>query len=376
MIHFFSYFFIFVKRLLYIMEEQMNQYKNDLSLYLQHLLSTVTPEQPLEYFNDMYKSINPHCITVAKEEGKKILKNESKRGDKNVNVYLTLGGDSINKYLMEGIIAALLWLPEYIKDTTEIYKLSREEVDTTLKVLNAINLPKVFDAQVEQDNESETVSQPSNCRHYASFLIAIIRWLTSGITMFKQTGDPKTNMEMVRYLSATALNTFPSIPYCAYFIGQTKTNDMAKLAEKLAKSVDFNEFMTKEAYQINSPKFVVQTQEAPLVGISGHPLGELYVGMLDDTTKKTEWLGVFVKSEQFNQLCMEHGLSVNEVHEYVMGLSKTQHEKILQDKKHAKYKIAEFIEKQGNELIKTGFELFHKNDSKYFVKDEDFEKDI
>lgn len=357
------------------MEDQINNYKNDLSLYLQHLLSTITPEQPLEYFNDMYKSINPHCITVAKEEGKKVLKNESKRGDKNVNVYLTLGGDSINKFLMEGIIAALLWLPEYIKDTTEIYKLSRDEVDTTLKVLNAINLPKVFDAQVEQDSESESVQQPSNCRHYASFLIAIIRWLTSGITMFKQTGEPKTNMEMVRYLSATALNTFPSIPYCAYFIGQTKTNDMAKLAEKLAKSIDFNEFMTKEAFQINSPKFVVQTQDAPLVGISGHPLGELYVGMLDDTTKKTEWLGVFVKSEQFNQLCMEHGLSVNEVHEYVMGLSKAQHEKILQDKKHAKYKIAEFIEKQGNELIKTGFELFHKNDSKYFVNDDDFEKE-
>lgn len=356
------------------MNTQNIDYKNDLALYLQHLLSTITSEQPLDYFNDMYKSINPHCITVARAEGQKILQNESKRGDKNVNVYLTLGGDSINKFLMEGIIAALLWLPNYIRDVADVYKLSREEVDTTLKILNSINLPKVFDAQVEQDGD-KVVEQPSNCRHYASFLIAIIRWLTSGVTMFKQTGEPKTNMELVRYLSSTALNTFPSIPYCAYFIGQAKTNDMAKLAEKLAKSVNFQEFMTKESYQINSPKFIVQTQDAPLVGISGHPLGELYVGMLDDTTKKTEWLGVFVKSEQFNQLCMENGLSVNEVHEYVMGISKAQHERILADKKNKKHRIAEFIEKQGNELIKTGFELFHKNDGKYYVNNEDFSKD-
>ena len=351
----------------------VNNYKDDLSLYFKHLLSTITTEQPLDYFNDMYKSINPHCITVAKEEAKKVLNSESKRGDKNVNVYMTLGGDSINKFLMEGIIATLLWLPNYIQDIADVYKLSRDEVNTTLKILNAINLPKVFDAQVEQDGNKD-VKQPSNCRHYASFLIAIIRWLTSGVTMFKQTGEPRTNMELVRYLSSTALNTFPSVPYCAYFIGQTKTNDMAKLSEKLAKSVNFQEFMTKDSYQINSPKFVVQTQDAPLVGISGHPLGELYVGMLDDTTKKTEWLGVFVKSEQFNQLCTENGLSVNEVHEYVMGVSKAQHEKILQDKRNSRYRIAEFIEKQGNDLIKTGFELFHKNDKKYYVNKDDFEQ--
>lgn len=357
------------------MNSQESVYKDDLSIYLQHLLSTVTPENPLDYFNDMYKSVNPHCVTVAKEEGKKVLQSEtSKKGDKLCNVYLTLGGDSINKFLMEGIIAALLWLPNYIQDVADVYKLSREEVDTTLKILNAINLPKVFDAQIEQDEEGD-IKQPSNCRHYASFLIAIIRWLTTGVTAFKQTGEEtKTNMEMVRYLSATALNSFPSIPYCAYFIGQTKTNDMSKLAEKLAKSVNFQEFMTKDSYQINSPKFVVQTQDAPLVGISGHPLGELYVGMLDDTTKKTEWLGVFVKSEQFEQLCTENGLSVNEVHEYVMGISKQQHQKILQDRRNSKHKIAEFIEKQGNDLIKTGFELFHKNDNKYFVTDNDFEK--
>lgn len=348
-------------------------HKDDLSLYFQSLLSTVSTENPLEYFNDMYKSINPHCITVAKEEGKKILQSDNKKGDKAVNVYFTLGGDSINKFLMEGIIAALLWLPYYIQDVADVFKLSREEVDTTLKILNAIQLPKVFDARdVENENRKET---SSNCRHYASFLIAIIRWLTTGTTMFKQTGEARTNMELCRYLASTALNTFPAVPYCAYFIGQTKTNDMAKLTEKLAKSVNFSEFMTKEAYQINSPKFVVQTQDAPLVGISGHPLGELYVGMLDDTTKKTEWLGVFVKSEQFEQLCAESGLSVNEVHEYVMGISKQQHQKILSDKRNEKNKIAQFIEKQGNELIKTGFELFHKNDNKYFVTDNDFYTD-
>ena len=348
--------------------------KDDLSIYLQGLLSSITTENPLDYFNDMYKSINPHYITVAKEEAKKVLKSEAKKGDKQVNVYLTLGGDSINKFLMEGIIAALLWLPYYIEDVADVFKLSREDIETTKKVLSSIALPKVFDAiDIDNSNEKQT---SSNCRHYASFLITIIRWLTTGITSFKQTGDEgRTNLELVRYLTATALNTFPAIPYCAYFLGQTKTTDMAKLAEKLAKSVDFREFMTSESYQINSPKFVVQTPDAPLVGISGHPLGELYVGMLDDTTKKTEWFGVFVKSEQFEQLCTENGLTVNEVHEYIMGISKEQHKQILRDSKNERYKIANFIEKQGNELIKTGFDLFHRNDGKYFVKDEDFAKE-
>ena len=155
-------------------QEERNAQKDELSLYFQHLLSTVTTENPLTYFNDMYKSINPHCITIAKEEGKKILAAETaKKGEKPVNVYLTLGGDSINKFLMEGIIAALLWLPYYIQDVADVYKLSREEVNTTLKILNLVNLPKVFDAKVEQDGD-EKAELPSNCRHYASFLIAII----------------------------------------------------------------------------------------------------------------------------------------------------------------------------------------------------------
>ena len=346
----------------------MNDKKDELNLHLQYLLSTVTNENPLEYYNDMYKSINPNLITIAKEEGKKLLQSEKKNGDKLCNVYFTLGGDSINRYLMDGIIATLLWLPLYIRDVADAFKLSREEVDTTLKVLNAISLPKISDAT------DETTAKTSSCRHYASFLIAIIRWLTTGVTMFKQTGEPRTNMEMVRFLTSTALNTFPAVPYCCYFIGQTKTNDMSKLAERFAKEIDLHEYMSTESFQINAPKFIVQTKDAPLVGISGHPLGELYVGMMDETTRKTEWFGVFVKNEQFEHMCTENGLSVNEVREYVMGVSKSQHEEILSDKNNKRYNIASFIEKQGNELIKTGFELFHKNDSKYYVTEDMIEK--
>ena len=353
----------------------MEAHKNDVMDNINLLLSTVSSENPLDYFNDMYKSVNPHCIRIAKEEAKRLLEKQSSKSspdDKEVNVYFTLGGDSINRFLMEGIIAALLWLPYYIQDVEEVFKLSHEDVLTTLKVLNSIMLPKVMDAKdVAEGGHKET---SSNCRHYASFLIAIIRWLTTGVTMFHNTGEGRTNMELVRYLAATATNSFPAVPYCAYFLGQTKTPDMAKLTETLAKQIypTLQDLMTKDAYQINSPKIVVQTKDAPLVGISGHPLGELFVGMLDETTKKTEWLGVFVKSEQFEQLCTEHGISVNDVHEYVMSVSKERHKKILQDKKHEKHFIAEFIEKQGNELIKSGFELFHRNDDKYYVKNSDF----
>ena len=56
------------------MTSQESVYKDDLSIYLQHLLSTVTPENSLDYFNDIINSIRTVCSNIREdEEDKKIL---------------------------------------------------------------------------------------------------------------------------------------------------------------------------------------------------------------------------------------------------------------------------------------------------------------
>ncbi len=342
--------------------------QEDWMLYINSLLSSVTVENPLEHFNSMYKSINPHCIEFARDEARKLVKNEHKKNGKQCNVYMSIGGDSINESLIQGIIAGLLWLPNYIKDAAETFKLDRTSIDTTLNVLNSINLPKTFDAYDQKLDNGETVKiQPSNCRHYATFIASIVRWLTTGVTSFQNTGEPRVNIEMVRYLASTAMNSFPSIPYCSYFIGTCKTTDMSELAVRLAKEINWTNYMTKEAYQINQPRFVVQTADAALVGVSGHPLSNYYLGQLDPSTNKAEWFGVYVQNEQFQQLCTENGFSIDEVRKYSMGTSKNNHVRRVEKND----KLAMFIE--NNKLLKIGFDELHKYDLSNDIKPEDVE---
>lgn len=347
-----------------------NNYVNqeDWMMYISSLLSSVTTENPLDHFNSMYKSINPHCIEFARDKARELVKAEHKKKGKMCNVYMSIGGDSINESLIQGIIAGLLWLPNYIKDAAETFKLDRSSIDTTLNVLNTINLPKVFDAYDHKLDNGETVKiQPSNCRHYATFIASIIRWLTTGVTAFQNTGEPRVNIEMVRYLASTAMNSFPSVPYCSYFIGTCKTEDMSELAVELSRKINWTDFMTKEAYQINQPRFVVQTADAALVGVSGHPLSNYYLGQLDPATNKAEWFGVYAQNEQFQQLCTENGFEIEKVRTYSMGVTKAQHDRRVKNNDP----LALFIEK--NKLLKVGFEELHKYDICNEISPEDIE---
>lgn len=326
---------------------------NELKSHINALIQTVSTENPLDYFNSMYKSINPMAIDLAIDSAEKLLQNQNKKnGNKVANVFLNIGSDSMNDSFLQGIIAALLWLPGYIADIMEPMKLSREEVDTTLKVLKQCNLPTVFDAY-EEEHDGKTVKiTSSSCRHFALFLTAITQWCYGGVSAFKNTGEPRSNIEMVRYLTATALNSFPSIPFCSYFIGQCRTNDYSRLAEQLTKEFNWTDYMSKEAYYINQPRFQVCSEHAPLVGCCNHPLAMLLVG--ETTNNKTTWLSIFCEGEEFSRLCLENSLTVKEVKEYVMKTSKEQHQKNIANED----KIALFVDK--NKFIAQGFQLLHR----------------
>jgi hypothetical protein len=328
-------------------------------LYMHSLLSTVTNENPLSYFNSIYKSINPEAVDLAVAEAKKVLQKENKKNGNNADVFLSIGGDGINELFFNGVIAALLWLPHYLNDVVEIYKLDRNEVETCKKVLEKIKLPRVFDAYDVKNEEGDTVKvQPSNCRHYASFLAAITKWSTNVVTDAKYEGTPKSNMELVRFLSSTAINSFPTIPWCNFYIGSVKTKDLTKLTENLSKSFKFEDYMSTESVQLNQPRFVVAANNAPLIGITGHPLSQMYVGMNENN--KVEWMSIFANNDEFNRICTEQGFVTDDVKNYVMGTTAEKHQQILKNSHSKYYNVANFVEKQ--HFLKLGFDKYHAFD--------------
>lgn len=329
--------------------------RDELSNYLNTLLASVSNEDPLEYFSDMYNSVNVECIEATVAKAKEELKSFNKKNGKPVNIYLSIGGDNFNKHFMQGIIAALTWIHGYVSDAGEIFKIDQKDIDTCKKVLNNIHIPKPHDA-IEHIVDGKTIKEhSSSCRHYASFLTAILQWCNTGVSAFNYTGVTKTNMEMVRYLTATALNSFPSIPFSSYYIGTIKTDDMMKLSEDLSSKFDFRKFISDECYAINTPRFVVQTANAPLVGIAEHPLSKLIMGQMKDG--KAEWFGVFMDSDEFNRICTESGISTKDVKNYMLLTSQEKHNKNINDKNP----VAVFIE--NNKLFKNGYELYHKNEN-------------
>jgi hypothetical protein len=200
--------------------------------------------------------------------------------------------------------------------------------------------------------DSPDLTMNSSCRHYSYFLSDFVAWLTSGITSFKQKDKVRTNMELCRFLTGLALESFPSIPHTAYFIGSTKTNDMFVLSEKLAKTIDFTKFMSEKSLELNQPKFVVQTENSPLVGIAGHPLANMIYGQIKNDN--VNWFGVFQDSEEFRKLCLNAGLIPSDVQKYVLVNGYDTHKKNLIKNDP----VAKFIESQN--YTKDIFEMRNK----------------
>jgi hypothetical protein len=160
-------------------------------------------------------------------------------------------------------------------------------------------------------------------------------WMTSGISSFKQVDKVRINMELSKFLTGLALESSPSIPHTAYYIGSIKTSNMFNLSEK--------------SIELNQPKFVVQTENSPLVGIAGHPLANMIYGQIKNDN--VNWVGEFQESEEFRKLCINAGVTCTDVQKYVLVNGIESHKKNLLRNDP----IAKFIESQ--HYTKKIFEL-------------------
>lgn len=324
-------------------------------------VSRVSKENPLTYINEMYKTIHPGAIRAAVEDAKNLVDAENKAASKaksqkkkleEAEVYLTLGGESLTENFYTGIVSTLLWIPKYIKECASRCGVSDKDAETCIEVLKKCQLPQVHDVHETVIEGNKVSVEPANVRFYSAFLSAILSWCNNGITDFQVKGNMKTNYELSRYLAASALNSFPSVPFASYHIGNCQTEDIFKFSEKIGNTFDFTKYMTDLCYQINSPKFVVTTPNAPIVSIVGHPLTETFIAEMKDGN--ASWLGLFIESDEFARLAAQNGLTINQIKTYIIGHTTKQHSEELAKKNP----VAVFIEK--NKITKECFELRHK----------------
>ena len=325
--------------------------------YLCGLVSQVPEENPLDYFNKIYVNINPMMMSEALKQARILVaaeesKTKKSRNKEEVDVYLIMGGENLNKSFYTGVIATLLWLPEYLKQSTSKFGVSKVDAEITQKVLNSCRLPAIHDVSEDVINGVKVSIESSSVRHYTAFLSSIISWCNNGITDFHVNGKQRTNMELSRYLSSAALNTFPSIPFAAYYIGTTHSEDPMAFAEKVGKTMKWTDYMSDENYILNEPKFVCTCRDAPIVSIPGHPLTDTFVAEIKDGQAK--WLGIFVENEEFTKLCAKEGLTSNDIKKYIIEHNENEHRNLLA--KHDP--IAMFLEKQ--KMIKEAFKLKDK----------------
>ena len=303
--------------------------------------SQITGENPLPYAGVMYKTINPMAMQEMVRSSKQFLSRENSRSGKDVDVFLTVGGESNAEKMFDGFIAASLFLMDYIDLAADKLKLNKKDVETTKKLLSTIDIPLRADEQ-------------SSCRHFAQYIQAFLQWLTTGFARPNPEGKVRSNYEIVRLIRATSLEQYPAIPPAVYHIASLKTTNPFKLAERLSNEFKFTNFMSKISIEINEPKFVVCAGGSPCVFQSGHPLTNAFLATEKDN--EVEWLGIFSNSEEFNRICMENGVSMKEVKAYMMENNMETH---LANVKKGRSSIAKFIETQN--IAKTMFEQKVKN---------------
>ena len=121
----------------------------------------------------------------------------------------------------------------------------------------------------------------------------------------------------------------------------------------MGKLIDFKKYMTPESIMLNEPKFVVQTDNSPIVGVVSHPLTNTVVGQTTGSGG-FEWLGLFEASDEFEKICVSNGFTSQEVKKYLLGVDKQTHMKNVQKRD----KIALFVESQ--HIVKQALELREK----------------
>lgn len=315
--------------------------------------SQITSENPLDFTPLMYKTVNPLAVKLALSDARALLKKENKKSDREYNVYMTIGSEYSSERLFDGLIGAMLFFEDYLDIAADRKKLDKKDVETAKKVFRSIDLPTRADAN-------------TNCRHYALLIESFLTWLSTGFTQSPIKGDMRNNYEMVRFLRAMAFEQFPAIPPAIYYVGTVKNDNPMRLAERMHSVFDFTKYMSKISVELNDPKFVVTTANAPLVLQAGHPLSNLFLG--EDKDGETTWLGVFLETEEFGRICLENGIPVKDVKRYMIENTMESHIKNV----HKNNKIAKFIESQN--LAKSIFEQRIKNYSVEKIDEDEIDK--
>lgn len=335
------------------------------------IVSKISDDNPMEYLNDMYKSINPMVIQDAAMTLKDDIKSENKKSGTPVNTYLTIGSDSMTRSFYQGNIATLLWLPQYISEVGASSGVPKKDIETTLRVLRSVHLPTINAAREDGDKLSS-----SSGKSFSSFMAALTGWLSNPTYVGqKQTNEQlkndtepvmvKTNLEIVRFLTSVALGSFPSIPFAAYYLGSINTDDPMDLAERLSQKIDFRTYMSDESIVINQPKIVVQYEMTPIVGMIGHPLATTILGH-NDQDNNFAWHGVFIETEEFTKLCQKGGFTTKLVKKYMLSTQKKKHEEnLLQNVPIAMFINEQVVTKQMYEQVRKEFEIKYTNLKQY-----------
>jgi hypothetical protein len=293
---------------------------------------------PTEFIKDMYRTVSKPMMSMFVEEGRKKLQYENNRSGKPVNCYFALGGDGNTRSLFTGVICGMLWLRTYLDEVAESVKINTQDLETTKKVLDAGMIPNCFDAHF--DEKTGEMKKSSSARHYAAVLASFTRWATNGCSMVKTGTHIRSNLEVGRCLTSNALGSvFPALPFTLYLLGSIRTTNILELTERMGKIFRFEEYMSKESIAVNQPRFIVQTDGSPIVGIAGHPLVTSLIGQSKDGN--IEWLGLFANSEEFDRKCLEYGCSANELRKYFIEHDIPSHKEQLR----IGNKVAVLIEK-------------------------------
>ena len=308
---------------------------HDLVQVLNSIIANISPDNPLQYLEHLYDGVNPAFIDVALEEGKKqVAALNNKKGANDMNVYFTLGRESANRARISGFFSALLWIEDYVNTKGDDNGLTQDEKKTFTTVLRKMHLPQVVESLCRP-------GQVFTVKSYAACLAHYLLWLSKGSPANSQGAEVmRSNKEVSDLITSSTLDSYPAVPFTAYYLGTIKTNDdTLTLSEKLYKDMRFDKYVTDAFISANEPSFVVTSPNAPLVSTVLHPLCYQTVGVPDNNSRKIDWFSGFTGTKQFEDICMKNNVTSKAVAKYMLQTSLEKHEKNVQ----AGQPIAKFI---------------------------------
>ena len=332
------------------MSDKENNGTLSLEFLLNKMLSEMPREDPLKHLENMYDSCNPQLVNWIIDKGKKeVEKLNKKKGQKEANVYFTMGNTNYNRALFSGYFGGLLWLEDYIDSKGKQCNLKDSEIKVFHDVMRKMGLPQFIR---NTDKEEKLLYSTAT---YDACLSSFILWLSRGSLANKEDASiTRSNREAVDVITSSALSSYPCLPFTAYYLGSVKTNEsILDLTEKISKNVDFTKYVSDKFLELNEPKFVITTNNAPITCLVNHPLVINQYGIRNNN--KIDWLTGFVNNEEFNRICIKSGVSSDMVKKYILTTSTETLKKDIELNKP----IAKFIESQ--KIIMDYFDILKKS---------------